>query len=84
MGAKLSIEGSSGPGGLALAGGVGLYIAGQVGFARRLVGLIDAPRAAVAVALFALCPFADDLARWLTAAIVSALLVSLCNLTGAR
>jgi low temperature requirement protein LtrA len=84
VGAKLSIEGSAGPGGLALAGGVGLYVAGQVGFAWRMVGTVDAQRTTVAVALLALCPFADDMARWLVAAIVSALLVSLCSLTGAR
>jgi low temperature requirement protein LtrA len=84
VGAKLSIEGSSGPGGLALAGGVGLYVAGQVGFGWRMIGALDARRTAVAVVLLALCPFAEDLARWLTAAIVSALLVSLCSLTAAR
>jgi low temperature requirement protein LtrA len=84
VGAKLSIEGSSGPGGLALAGGVALYVGGQVGFAWRMVGALDRSRATVAIVLFALCPVADDLARWLTAAIVSALLVCLCSLTAAR
>ena len=84
VGAKFSIEGSAGPGGLALAGGVGLYVAGQVGFAWRMVGSFDRPRAAVAIALFALCPFANDLAPWLAAAIVSALLMTLCSLTAAR
>ena len=84
VGAKLSVGGSSGPGGFALAGGAGLYVAGQIGFAWRMVGAIDARRSAVAIALLALCPFADDLARWLTAAIVSALLVCLCSLTSAR
>jgi hypothetical protein len=49
-----------------------------------MVGALDARRAVVAVALLALCPFADDLARWLTAAIVSGLIVSLCSLTDAR
>lgn len=83
VGAKLSIEGSSGPGGLALAGGVALYVAGQLGFAWRMTGSIDRRRAAVMVALLILCPFADELQRWLTAAIVSALVVSLCSLTGA-
>jgi low temperature requirement protein LtrA len=84
VGAKLSIEGAAGPGGLALTGGVGLYIAGQIGFAWRMVGTIDARRAAVATLLLALCPFADDMARWLTAAIASGLLVCLCSLTGSR
>jgi low temperature requirement protein LtrA len=75
---------SYGPAGLALAGGVGLYVAGQVGFAWRMVGALDRPRAVVAILLFALCPVADDLARWLTAAIVSGLLVALCSLRAAR
>jgi low temperature requirement protein LtrA len=82
VGARLSIEGSSGPGGLALAGGVGLYLAGQIGFAWRMGGAPDHRRAVVATALFVLCPFADGLAGWLTGAIVSALVVSLCSLTG--
>jgi low temperature requirement protein LtrA len=84
VGAKLSIEGSSGPGGLALAGGVGLYVAGQVGFAWRMVEVFDRARGAVAVGLFALCPFADDLARWVAAAIVSVLLAVLCSLSATR
>jgi low temperature requirement protein LtrA len=84
VGAKLSIEGSSGPGGLALCGGVALYVTGQVGFAWRMVEVFDRARGAVAVVLFALCPFADDLARWVAAAIVSALLAVLCSLSATR
>jgi low temperature requirement protein LtrA len=78
VGAKLALKGSTGPGALALCGGVALYLAGLLGFAWRMLGTVDAARAAVALALFALCPFAHHLASWVAATVVAALLGALC------
>src|SRR5437763_9294439 len=77
VGAKLVIEGS-GPGGLALCGGVATYLIGQVAFTWRMLGVLERWRLAVAIVLFALCPVADQLPGWAAAAIVAALLVGLC------
>ena len=77
VGAKLVIEGS-GPGGLALCGGVATYLIGQVGFAWRMVGVVEPRRLAVAIVLFAISPIADQLAGWAAAAIVAGLLGGLC------
>jgi low temperature requirement protein LtrA len=80
VGAKLAIRGS-GPGGLALFGGVALYLLGQTGFSWRMHGSLERIRCAAAVLLFALCPLADRLASWLAAAVVAAVLAALCSLS---
>jgi low temperature requirement protein LtrA len=77
VGAKLVIEGS-GPGSLALLGGVAIYLVGHAGFAWRMLGTVERSRLAVAVVLFALCPVANRLPGWTAAAIVAALLSALC------
>jgi low temperature requirement protein LtrA len=77
VGAKLVIEGS-GPGGLALFGGVAVYLIGHAGFAWRMLGVLERSLLAVAAVLFALFPFADELPGWAAAAIVAALLSALC------
>ncbi len=77
VGAKLVIEGS-GPGALALFGGVATYLIGHVGFALRMLGVVERGRLAVAVILFALCPVADQLPGWGAATIVAGLLTALC------
>jgi low temperature requirement protein LtrA len=82
VGAKLAIRGA-GPGGLALCGGVALYLIGQVGFARRMLGSLDVARTTVAIVLLCLCPVADQLAAWVAATIVTALLGILCAIRSA-
>jgi low temperature requirement protein LtrA len=82
-GTKLSITGRVG-GQLALCGGVAVYLLGQVCFAWRMFGSLKPTRAAVSVALFALCPVADQLPAWLAAAIVTALLAALSAYEGWR
>ncbi len=77
VGAKLAIRGAD-PGGLALCGGVALYLLGQAAFAWRMLGSLPWPRIAVAILLLALCPVADRLASWLPAAIIDVLLIGLC------
>ena len=77
VGAKLAIKGSSVVGPLALCGGVALYLAGQAGFAWRMVASRERARGACALVLFALCPFAHGLAGWVAAAIVAAVLGTL-------
>lgn len=77
VGAKLDIAGT-GPGGLALCGGVGIYLVGHAAFAWRMLGRVEYSLLAVAVVLFALCPFADGLPGWDAAAIVAVLLGGLC------
>jgi low temperature requirement protein LtrA len=77
VGAKLVIEGS-GPGGLALFGGAGIYLIGHAGFAWRMLEIVERSLLAVAVVLFALCPVADRLPGWTAAAVVAALLGGLC------
>jgi low temperature requirement protein LtrA len=77
VGAKLVI-GGSGPGGLALCAGVGIYLVGHAGFAWRMLQTVERSRLAVAIVLFALCPFADRLPGWAAAAIVAGLLGGLC------
>jgi low temperature requirement protein LtrA len=84
VGAKLAIGGSSGPGGLALCGGVALYLAGQAAFAARMFGTLERWRIGAAVLLLALSPVADELARWLAAAIVAAVLVIVSSLATSR
>jgi low temperature requirement protein LtrA len=76
-GTKLAIAGEF-AGQLALCGGVGLYLFGQVAFGWRMFGSPGIARASVADVLFALCPVADHLADWLAAAIPTALLAGLC------
>jgi low temperature requirement protein LtrA len=77
VGAKFAIRGSSGPAGLALCGGVAVYLTGQVGFAWRMLGTVDPARTTVAIALFAICPLADQFAGWVAATVVAALLTAL-------
>jgi low temperature requirement protein LtrA len=77
VGAKLVIEGS-GPGGLALCGGAGIYLIGHAGFAWRMLEIVERSLVAVAIVLFALCPVADQLPGWAAAAVVAALLGGLC------
>jgi low temperature requirement protein LtrA len=77
VGAKLDIAGT-GPGGLALCGGVATYLIGQEAFAWRMLGTVEPWRLAAAVLLLALCPVADQLPGWVVAAIVAALLSGLC------
>jgi low temperature requirement protein LtrA len=77
VGAKLVI-GGTGPGGLALCGGVASYLIGLEGFGWRMLGTIEPWRLAVATVLVALCPFADQIPGWSAAAIVGALLSALC------
>ena len=77
VGAKLVIEGS-GPGGLALCGGAGIYLIGHAGFAWRMLETVERSLLVVAVVLFALCPVADQLPGWAAAAVVAALLGGLC------
>jgi low temperature requirement protein LtrA len=77
VGAKLVI-GGTGPGQLALCGGVATYLIGQEGFAWRMLGAVEPWRLAVALVLIALCPVADQLPGWAAAAIVSGLLSGLC------
>ena len=77
VGAKLVIEGS-GPGGLALCGGAGIYLIGHAAFAWRMLETVERSRLAVAGILFALCPVAHQLPGWAAAAIVAALLAGLC------
>ncbi len=77
VGAKLVI-GSTGPGGLALCGGVATYLIGLEGFGWRMLGTIEPWRLAVAIVLVALCPVADQIPGWAAAAIVAALLSALC------
>jgi low temperature requirement protein LtrA len=77
VGAKLDI-GGTGPGGLALCGGVATYLIGLEAFAWRMLGTLDPWRLAVALVLIALCPFADQLPGWAAAAIVGGLLSALC------
>ncbi|HEY2436197.1 MAG TPA: low temperature requirement protein A [Solirubrobacteraceae bacterium] len=77
VGAKLVI-GRTGPGGLALCGGVATYLIGQEGFAWRMLGTIEPWRLAVAAVLIALCPVADQIPGWGAAAIVAGLLGVLC------
>ncbi len=64
VGAKLAIKGSTGPGSLALCGGVAVYLVGQIGFGWRMLGRLDPARGAVALVLLAICPFAHGLAGW--------------------
>jgi low temperature requirement protein LtrA len=77
VGAKLDIAGT-GPGGLALCAGVGIYLVGHAAFAWRMLGTVEWSLLAVAIVLFVLCPFADGLPGWDAAAIVAALLGGLC------
>ncbi len=77
VGTKLSITGRA-EGQLALCGGVALYLLGQAGFGMRMFGSLKLMRIAVAIVLFALCPFADHLAAWLAAAIAAGLLGVVC------
>lgn len=77
VGTKLAIT-SRPAGQLALCGGVGVYLTGQVAFGWRMFGSPDLARAAIAIVLFALCPVADHLADWLAAAIPTALLGVVC------
>jgi low temperature requirement protein LtrA len=84
VGAKLAIEGSHGPAALTLCGGVALYLAGQAGFAWRMLGSPDRSRGAAALALAAVCPFADGIAGWVAAALAAAMLVVVCSLTAVR
>lgn len=77
VGTKLAIRGSA-PGQLALCGGVAVYLLGQAIFWWRMLGRLERSRTAAAILLFALCPFAHELAPWLAAAIVASVLGVLC------
>jgi low temperature requirement protein LtrA len=65
------------PARLALAGGVALYLAGQVGFRLRMLGSLSAETVVAAVLLLALYAVTGGLAAWALAGTVAALLAAL-------
>jgi low temperature requirement protein LtrA len=63
---------------LALCGGVALYLVGHVAFGMRMVGAVGREKLVVAAALLALYAVSADMAAWLLAGGVTALLAAMC------
>jgi low temperature requirement protein LtrA len=64
----------SDPARLAFCGGVALYLAGNVGFALRMLGSLNVDKLAAAVACLAVFAAGGELDAWATAALVAGVL----------
>jgi low temperature requirement protein LtrA len=83
VGVKLLAKGAvdsplAAPARLALCGGVAIYLLGNVGFRRRMVGSLGSQKIAVAGAVMLLFALSGDLAAWALAAVVTVLMAALC------
>jgi low temperature requirement protein LtrA len=82
VGVKLAIHDVGEPLGeatrLALCGGVALYLAGHIAFRLRLVGSVGIEKVAAAVALLGLYAVGADMAAWVLAGAVTAVLGTMC------